>query len=72
MFDKLCSVFQQPAASTFLRSFTCQKEFFHVANTIFAGWFFPPGKKYFFRDGFFHGKNRFFPLTGKKLPTLFV
>jgi len=28
------------------------------------------GKKYFCQPGFYHGKKRFFPLAGRKLPTL--
>jgi len=33
---------------------------------------FASGKNYFCRDGFFRGKNRFLPVTGKNLPTLIM
>jgi hypothetical protein len=36
------------------------------------GWFLSPGKDFFCLDGFFHGKKRFFPQTGKNLPTLSI
>jgi len=39
----------------------------HQQKLVFAS-----GKNYFCRDGFFRGKNRFLPVTGKNLPTLNV
>jgi len=42
------------------------------AKTSFCQWqkLVFAGKNYFCRDGFFRGKNRFLPVTGKNLPTL--
>jgi len=44
------------------------------AKTSFCQWqkLLFAGKNYFCRDGFFRGKNRFLPVTGKNLPTLVV
>ena len=47
---------------TYMENF-CRQKLFLPAKTFCR-------QKLFCQSGFYHGKNRFFPLTGKNLPTL--
>jgi len=54
----------KPAITVFLPLTSAKTSFCQWQKLAFAG------KNYFCRDGFFRGKNRFLPVTGKNLPTL--
>ena len=54
----------KPAITVFLPLTSAKTSFFQWQKLVFAG------KNYFCRDGFFRGKKRFLPVTGKNLPTL--
>ena len=56
----------KPAITVFLPLTSAKTSFCQWQNLVFAG------KNYFCRDGFFRGKKRFLPVTGKNLPTLTV
>ena len=48
----------------------CEARILSCCTCILAKTYFLPAKTIFCQSGFYHGKNVFFPLTGKKLPTL--
>jgi len=54
----------KPAITVFLPLTSAKTSFCQWQKLLFAS------KNYFCRDGFFRGKNRFLPVTGKNLPTL--
>jgi len=54
----------KPAITVFLPLTSAKTRFCQWQKLVFAG------KNYFCQDGFFHGKKRFLPVTGKNLPTL--
>jgi len=54
----------KPAITVFLPLTSAKTSYCQWQKLVFAG------KNYFCRDGFFRGKNRFLPVTGKNLPTL--
>jgi len=54
----------KPAITVSLPLTSTKTSFCQWQKVVFAG------KNYFCRDGFFNGKKRFLPVTGKNLPTL--